>query len=108
MNSIKEIRQLTGLSQVKFAERYGIPVQTIKSWESNPDSTTYRPTPAYIISLLGTVVGDEIKLNDISAITDEINALLGQYAQSDGYNLSLDEANKLIKMVLEISVMCNN
>lgn len=44
---IKEIRKLTGLSQVKFSERYEIPRRTLEDWErgvSNP--------PAYVLNLL--------------------------------------------------------
>ena len=32
--NIKEIRALTGLSQAKFAERYGIPKRTLEDWEA--------------------------------------------------------------------------
>lgn len=31
--SIKDIRQLTGLSQSKFADRYKIPLRTLQDWE---------------------------------------------------------------------------
>ena len=31
--SIKEIRVLTGLSQAKFANKFGIPVRTVQKWE---------------------------------------------------------------------------
>ena len=31
---VKEIRELTGLSQKKFAEMYNIPQRTLESWES--------------------------------------------------------------------------
>ena len=36
---IKEIRSLTGLSQIKFAQMYKIPERTLEDWErgkSNP------------------------------------------------------------------------
>lgn len=45
--SIKEIRERTGLSQTKFANKYSIPVRTLQEWEqgrSNP--------PEYLINLL--------------------------------------------------------
>ena len=32
--NIKEIRAMTGLSQAKFAERYGIPKRTLEDWEA--------------------------------------------------------------------------
>lgn len=31
--TIKEMRQRTGLSQSQFAEKFGIPVRTIQKWE---------------------------------------------------------------------------
>ena len=34
MNKIREIRAKTGLSQVKFAKKYGISPKNISSWES--------------------------------------------------------------------------
>ncbi len=45
--TIKEIRALTGLSQGKFADRYGIPVKTLQNWEIGRT----RP-PEYVLKLL--------------------------------------------------------
>lgn len=33
--TIKEIREITGLSQAKFAEKYKIPRRTIEDWEKD-------------------------------------------------------------------------
>lgn len=44
---IKEIRALTGLSQVKFANAYGIPVPTLENWERGT-----RSCPGYVLDLL--------------------------------------------------------
>ena len=33
MKDIKELRKITGLSQSKFAEKYGISVRTLQQWE---------------------------------------------------------------------------
>ena len=46
----KEIRALTGLSQSRFAEAYGIPVRTLQGWEMG------RPCPRYVLRLLERVV----------------------------------------------------
>ena len=48
---IKAIRASTGLSQKKFAEKTGVPVRTLVSWE-----TRDRKPPAYAIQLLRLVV----------------------------------------------------
>lgn len=45
--TIKEIRDLTGLSQAKFAEKYNIPKRTIESWESE-----IRKCSDYVVELL--------------------------------------------------------
>ena len=31
--TVQELRKMTGLSQTKFGEKYGIPLRTIQSWE---------------------------------------------------------------------------
>lgn len=31
--TIKQLRKITGLTQEKFAEYYGIPIRTIQEWE---------------------------------------------------------------------------
>lgn len=48
---IKAIRASTGLTQKKFAEKTGVPVRTILSWE-----TEDRKPPAYVIPLLRLAV----------------------------------------------------
>ncbi len=45
--TIKEIRALTGLSQVKFAEKYNIPRRTLENWESEKAQC-----PPYVKELL--------------------------------------------------------
>lgn len=45
--NVKEIRELTGMSQKQFAETYGIPLSTLQNWEQGMNS----PAP-YVINLL--------------------------------------------------------
>lgn len=49
--SIKEIRNITKLSQVKFSAMYGIPQRTLESWEMRE-----RNPPEYVLRLLQRVV----------------------------------------------------
>ena len=49
--NIKEIRQLTGLSQGKFAAKYGIPIGTLHHWEAGD-----REPPEYVLNLIEKVV----------------------------------------------------
>lgn len=54
MMTIKEIRKITGLSQAKFSEKYGIPRRTVEDWERG----IFSP-PAYLITLLERVVKED-------------------------------------------------
>lgn len=53
--SVKEIRKKTALSQREFAERYRIPLQTLKQWESSEGSSSHRKPPEYVEFLLSEV-----------------------------------------------------
>ena len=48
---IRELRDMTGLSQKQFADRYGIPVSTLRKWEQGESS----PAP-YIVRLLAKTI----------------------------------------------------
>ena len=54
--TVKELRQLTGLSQQAFSDKYKIPKRTIEDWE-----TGKRKPPEYIILLLERAVIEDIK-----------------------------------------------
>ena len=49
--SAKEIRELSGLSQDRFGQRYNIPVGTLRNWEQGK-----RDCPDYVLSLLERAV----------------------------------------------------
>ena len=52
--TIKEIRQITNLSQGKFAERYGIPVRTLQGWECGKGTP-----PPYVLKWLERIVRED-------------------------------------------------
>lgn len=54
--TIKEIRALTGLSQVKFCEKYHIPLNTLARWEQGK-----REPLDYLVELLEFKVGEDLK-----------------------------------------------
>ena len=56
--TIKEIRTLTGLSQVKFCKQYEIPRRTLENWESKKS-----PAPIYTLKLLERVVKEDYCIN---------------------------------------------
>lgn len=47
MQSIKEIRQSTGLSQAKFCEALEIPRRTLEDWETGKSNP-----PSYVVNLI--------------------------------------------------------
>lgn len=61
--TIKEIRAITGLTQKEFAQKYDIPVQTLKGWESTPDASSHRDCPPYVLKLLERVVIEDYRRN---------------------------------------------
>ena len=48
---IKELRNLTGMSQSQFAAYFGISVRTIQEWEQERKSP-----PAYLVGLLKRIL----------------------------------------------------
>lgn len=59
--TIKEIRKLTNLKQQEFADKYEIPLGTLKQWESSPTSSYHRECPIYVNHLLERAVRDDIR-----------------------------------------------
>lgn len=58
---VKEIRELSGLTQAKFAEKYHIPKRTIENWEVSESSPEHREAPEYIRELLERVVREDFE-----------------------------------------------
>ena len=48
---IRELRDMTGLTQKKFAGMYGIPLSTLRKWEQGESSP-----PVYVIGLLENAI----------------------------------------------------
>ena len=75
-NTIKELRESTGMSRKEFSEHTGIPVRTLEDWEAGR-----RTPPDYIPRLLAY----QIKFESIYAGNEERNVSLIQDA--DGNNI---------------------
>jgi transcriptional regulator with XRE-family HTH domain len=69
---IKEIRHLTCLTQKQFAEKYHIPLQTEKQWESSIGSKSYRKPPEYVLYLLKETVLREITDGMVSMVRRDV------------------------------------
>lgn len=53
--SVKDLRAVTGLSQVAFAERFLIPRRTVENWESS--SANSRDCPLYTRMMIADLLG---------------------------------------------------
>lgn len=53
---IKELRNLTGLSQPQFCEKYGIKLPTLRHWEQGQ-----RKCPQHVLDLLEFRIMSEMK-----------------------------------------------
>lgn len=56
MESVKELREKTGLSQSQFAAEYKFSIKQLQSWEQG-----WRNTPECILYLLGRCVEQDVK-----------------------------------------------
>lgn len=52
--TIKEMRELLGISRTEFSRRYGIPLRTLEDWESGK-----RTPPPYVINLLERIIKED-------------------------------------------------
>lgn len=59
ITGIKELRQITNLSQKEFGKKYKIPLKTIQNWESNTEKSSSRSCPPYVTFLLAKVIVNE-------------------------------------------------
>lgn len=57
---VKELRSLTGLSQKAFGEKFGVPLRTIQSWESDSE-TAKRKAPDYVVKMMARIIELESK-----------------------------------------------
>ena len=60
--TMKEIRAMTGLSQVKFSELYGIPMRSIQNWEM--DNAQSRHAPEYVLRMLERIVREDFGIDN--------------------------------------------
>lgn len=93
--TIKEIRELTGLTQKQFAEKYHITFSSIRNWESG-----HRTCPDYVVELLEFRVRcDNMKRNNPSWCCDKIEEKI------EDYKLSVKETtDENVRRQLEIII----
>lgn len=60
MATVKQLREITNMSQRDFAKRFSIPVRTLQEWEqgrSNP--------PVYVIEMLREIISSNLKQHSV-------------------------------------------
>ncbi len=57
-DKIKELRKQTGLSQSKFAAKFGIPVRSLQQWEQGRSAP-----PEYLVRMMSYIMQLEKKCN---------------------------------------------
>ena len=58
-NTLKELRQRTGLSQARFAKKFFIPLSTYEHWEMN-----VRKPPIYVVKMIALILDYEDMLKE--------------------------------------------
>jgi len=61
MNKIKELRKSLGLSQAKFATKFGIPLRTVQDWEYGK-----REVKSYIVDMMYKIIELENKSQQVN------------------------------------------
>ena len=56
---IKQLRKNTGLSQSKFAARFGVPVRTLQQWEQGQSAP-----PEYVLRMMAYILQLEKERDD--------------------------------------------
>ena len=51
MMTVKELRVKTGLSQSRFADRFGIPIRSVQHWEQGRQDP-----PSYVVSMIERIL----------------------------------------------------
>ena len=93
MTTIKEIRRYTGLSQSKFAKKYGIPNRSIENWEAG-----VRSCPDYLISLLARAVKEDFKQYSVEYAFSENFTSVNEWQAIDGLEtVTADSAEEAAK-----------
>ena len=62
--TIKEIRNRTGMTQKAFAQKYQIPLQTLKQWECDPECKSFRQPPEYVVYILLRLVSVDFGMDN--------------------------------------------
>lgn len=71
--TLKEMRELLGISRAEFSRRYGIPIRTLESWET--ETGNRRSAPEWAMRLLERVVKEDAWVQLKMRVEAYINSL---------------------------------
>lgn len=99
-NDITRIRELTGLSQVKFCEKYHIPLNTFARWEQGK-----REPPDYLVELLEFRVKNDTEKILMKKKEDILKDLYSTLAELQGTEWSEENENLEKYLKIKLSVL---
>lgn len=100
--TIKEIRALTGLSQVKFCKKYHIPLNTLARWEQGR-----REPPDYLVQLLEFKVVEDLSMektvsmatiDEMKELKDVLKSVSAKNTEEMISNLTEEEKDCLLRL----------
>lgn len=98
--TIKEIRALTGLSQVKFCEKYHIPLNTFARWEQSK-----REPPDYLVELLEFKVRIDTEEKYMKKKEEILKDLYATLAELQGTNWTEENKGLMEYLKIKLSVL---
>lgn len=98
--TIKEIRALTGLSQVKFCEKYHIPLNTFARWEQGK-----REPPDYLVELLEFKVGKDTEEKYMKKKEEILKDLYATLEELQGTNWTEENKGLMEYLKIKLSVL---
>lgn len=110
MRNVKTLREMMGLNQTKFAERYGIPRQTLLAWESGR-----RAPPEYVVDMLERLVkADALNRRALSLLPSKdrgrnkkVLPTSGDYIQTRDWLTDIVNELGNVVLALDNALMCD-
>lgn len=96
--NVKEMRMNTGLSQSKFANKFGIPVGTLQAWEQSRQDP-----PAYVLSMIKNILDFEMVPADFNPFYD--SEFTVKNGDMDSRMLVEMHADELVQLRSEINAV---
>ena len=99
MMTVREIRELLGVSRAEFSRRYNIPIRTLENWESGT-----REAPEWTMEILERVVRGDVHMDGIQFTQktwEYVSTLRREYGMEVCSDPELDFESRIISFVLQ-------